>query len=91
MYARSQWWRLLIGFVGAIVEMVLALMVPLYTKQVIDRLGSGELSPQMAYGFLNMVAVALLAFGLIRSISIFVQIFITENFSRVAYSLRNDL
>jgi len=92
VYARSQWWRLLIGFVGAIVEMVLALMVPLYTKQVIDRLGSGELSPQMAYGFLNMVAVALLAFGLIRSISIFVQIFITEKASQeVAYSLRNDL
>ncbi|NLJ69802.1 MAG: hypothetical protein GX341_10825, partial [Firmicutes bacterium] len=37
-YARSQWWRLLVGFVGAIVEMVLALMVPMYTRQVVDRL-----------------------------------------------------
>ena len=92
VYARSQWWRLVVGFGGAIVEMVLALMVPLYTKQVIDRIGSGELTMGAAYGFLNVVAVALLVSGLIRSISIFVQIFITEKASQeVAYSLRNDL
>lgn len=91
-YARSQWWRLQVSFVGAIGEMILALMVPLYTKRVVDRLADPTLSPGMAYGFLNIVAVALLAFGLIRSISIFIQIFITEKASQeVAYSLRNDL
>ena len=91
-YARSQWWRLFVGLAGAIVEMVLALMVPLYTKRVIDRLADPGSSPEVAYGFLNIVAVALLAFGLIRSISIFIQIFITEKASQeVAYSLRNDL
>ena len=91
-YARSQWWRLLVGFGGAIVEMILALMVPLYTKQVIDRIGSGELTLGAAYAFLNVVAFALLITGLIRSISIFVQIFITEKASQeVAFSLRNDL
>jgi len=47
---------------------------PLYTKRVIDRLQDPGLSPEVAYGFLNIVAVALLAFGLIRSISIFIQI-----------------
>jgi ATP-binding cassette subfamily B multidrug efflux pump len=91
-YAKSQWWRLLVGLAGTFVEMVLALMVPLYTKRVIDRLAEPGISVEGAYGFLNIVAVALLAFGLIRSISIFVQIFITEKASQeVAYSLRNDL
>jgi ABC-type multidrug transport system fused ATPase/permease subunit len=60
-YARSQWWRLFVGLAGAIVEMVLALMVPLYTKRVIDRLADPGSSPEVAYGFLNIVAVALLA------------------------------
>jgi ATP-binding cassette subfamily B multidrug efflux pump len=91
-YARSQWWRLFVGFVGAIVEMVLALMVPMYTRQVVDRLAVPGLNVETAYGFLNIVAFALLVFGLIRAISIFIQIFVAEKASQeVAYALRNDL
>ncbi|NLK07566.1 MAG: ABC transporter ATP-binding protein [Firmicutes bacterium] len=91
-YARSQWWRLLVGFGGSIVEMILALLVPLYTKQVIDRIGSGELTSNAAYAFLNLVAFALLITGVIRSISIFMQIYVTDKASlQVARSLRNDL
>ena len=91
-YARSQWWRLLVGFVGAIVEMVLALAVPMYTRQVVDRLADPGLNVETAYGFLNIVAFALLVFGLIRAISIFIQIFVAEKASQeVAYALRNDL
>ena len=74
-YARSQWWRLFVGFVGAIVEMILALMVPMYTRQVVDRLAAPGLNAETAYGFLNIVAFALLVFGLIRAISIFIQVF----------------
>ncbi|MDD4518157.1 MAG: ABC transporter ATP-binding protein, partial [Limnochordia bacterium] len=92
LYARSQWWRLLIGLGGSILEMVLGLMVPMYTKRVIDHLGEPGLTVETAYAFLNIVAVTLLVFGLIRSISIFIQIFISEKASQeVAYSLRNDL
>jgi len=91
-YARSQWWRLFVGFVGAIVEMILALMVPMYTRQVVDRLAAPGLNAETAYGFLNIVAFALLVFGLIRAISIFIQVFVTEKASQeVAYALRNDL
>jgi len=64
----------------------------MYTKRVIDHLGEPGLTVETAYAFLNIVAVTLLVFGLIRSISIFIQIFISEKASQeVAYSLRNDL
>ncbi|MGI6165304.1 MAG: hypothetical protein ACOYEN_04865, partial [Limnochordia bacterium] len=57
LYARSQWWRLLIGLGGSILEMVLGLMVPMYTKRVIDHLGEPGLTVETAYAFLNIVAV----------------------------------
>ena len=42
---------------------------------------------ETAYGFLNIVAFALLVFGLIRAISIFIQIFVAEKASQeVAYA-----
>lgn len=91
-YARSQWWRLGVGFLGAIIEMVLALAVPMYTRQVVDRLAQPGLNVETASAFLNIVAFTLVVFGLMRSISIFIQVFVAEKAAQeVAYALRNDL
>lgn len=92
LYARPQWGKIAIGLTGAIVEMMLALMVPLYTKRVIDRLVAPDLVAEVAYGFLNVVALGLLVFGAFRAGAIFSQIYLEEKASQeVAYRLRNDL
>ena len=72
--------------------MVLALAVPMYTRQVVDRLAQPGLNVETASAFLNIVAFTLVVFGLMRSISIFIQVFVAEKAAQeVAYALRNDL
>jgi len=92
IYARSQWRNLAFGLVGALVEMVLLLLIPLLTREVVDRImliagGGGD-----PYVLLNRVGLLLFVTGIARCLSIYLQIYMQEGASlQVAYRLRNDL